>query len=65
MCWPNGNSDIQEGENQSKKSDSVEEKAMLSSTTMGQVHPTQHVTSQQTRVFNDFAVRTQVLYLLY
>ena len=41
LCCPNGNSDIQEGVNQSRKDDSVEEKAMLSSTTMGHVHPTQ------------------------
>ena len=41
LCCPNVNSDIQEGVNQSKNVDSVEEKAMLSSTTMGHVHPTQ------------------------
>ena len=41
VCRPNGNSDFKEGENQSKESDSVDKKAMLSSTKMGKFHPTQ------------------------
>jgi len=41
FCCRNGNLDIQKGVNECKKIDSVYEKAMLSATTMGQVHPTQ------------------------
>jgi hypothetical protein len=41
MCWSKGNSDIKEGVNQYKKSDSVDKKTMLSSTTMGKFQPTQ------------------------
>jgi len=58
LCWHSGNSDIQEGVNQSKKSDSVEKKAMLSSTTMVHLHPT------QPKISADNAIRTQILYLL-
>jgi len=45
LCCPNGNLDIQDWVNQSKKFDSVYEKEMLSSATMGHIHPTQRTFS--------------------
>jgi hypothetical protein len=60
----NGKSDIGEGVNQSKKSDSVDKKAMLSSTKMGQFHPT-HPHFSAYYSLNHIALRTQIPYLLY
>ena len=64
LCWPNGNSDFQEGISEFVKTDCEKKKGMLSSDRWDPF--IQHnITPQKTTVLSIIAVRTQISFWLF